>query len=106
MLADENLFYQVREFTSVFPLVIQATFPVWLMVLSILLHQHWVHRGVWRATVPRAAKSWTWLKQLKHNTIKDDWCSFKRRDMRTHRKTTEGETGAMQLEVKNIKSSQ
>ena len=43
MLADENLFYQVREFTSVFPLVIQATFPVWLMVLSILLHQHWVH---------------------------------------------------------------
>ena len=43
MLADENLFYQVREFTSVFPLVIQAPFPVWLMVLSILLHQHWVH---------------------------------------------------------------
>ena len=63
-------------------------------------------RGAWRATVPRVAKSWTWLKQLKHNTIKDDWCSFKRRDMRTHRKTTEGETGAMQLDVKNIKSSQ
>ena len=63
-------------------------------------------RGAWRATVHRAAKSWTWLKQLKHNTIKDDWCSFKRRDMGTHRKTREGETGAMQLEVKNIKSYQ
>ena len=42
MLADENLFYEDREFTSVFPLVIQATFPVWQVFLSILLHQHWV----------------------------------------------------------------
>ena len=56
-------------------------------------------RGTWRATVHRAAKSRTWLKQLKHNTIKDDWCSFKRRDMGMHRKTREGETGAMQPEV-------
>ena len=39
MLADENLFYQVREFTGVF----QAAFPVRLMFLSILLHQHWVN---------------------------------------------------------------
>ena len=61
-------------------------------------------RGVWRATVHRAAKSWMWLKQL--NTIKDDWCSFKRRDMGTHRKAGEGETGATQPEVKNIKSYQ
>ena len=70
---------------------------------SILAWRVPMDTGAW-ATVHRAAKSWMWLKQL--NTIKDDWCSFKRRDMGTHRKAGEGETGATQPEVKNIKSYQ
>lgn len=39
-LAQENLYYEVRESTSISPLVSQATCPVWLMPFSTLLYWH------------------------------------------------------------------
>ena len=35
---------------------------------SILAWRIHMDRGAWRATIHRAAKSWTWLKRTQHST--------------------------------------